>query len=393
LAFGLAITLLDALVAVPMTLTQARLESLRFVLTNLVMSIARLGLNVFFIAGLHCGIWGIFYAQAIVMGVSIIYLTYRELRLGSLSPDTVKWREILRFCLPLVPTGIIAFIYNASGWFAIIYIGPYGGEEAAYWAFGLYALAGRLMQVSAVMGTKPMQQVWTVEMYDLYKESNASSLFGNFALRLLCVHTFAVLFISLFALEIVRIMCGSSYYAATSLIPLWGLWTLLATFCQQMNNTFFITRKTNYNFFCNLSALPFIFLFLYLLVPHWGVTGAIVALCFANIFYAGFLYFFTQRFFYVRYPFGKLAMLFVITLFCYGLSLLCGSGVEEFTTLSKGEKIMNLWSHIQWFSFIAKLGIMFLWGVLIWFSGILSQEDKALILRVVQRGLQRLHMR
>jgi O-antigen/teichoic acid export membrane protein len=97
LAFGLAVTLLDALVAVPMTLTQARLESLRFVLTNLTMGVTRLGLTIYFVAGLRWGILGVLYAQAIVAFVSIIYLTSRELRLGSLCPDTRKWKEILLF--------------------------------------------------------------------------------------------------------------------------------------------------------------------------------------------------------------------------------------------------------------------------------------------------------
>jgi O-antigen/teichoic acid export membrane protein len=384
LAFGLAVTLLEALVAVPMTLTQARLESLRFVLTNLSMSLARLGLCIYFVAGLRLGIWGVLYAQAIVLVVSATYLTCRELRIGSIYPDTTKWREILWFCLPLVPNGILAFIYGASGRVSVLNFGPYEGESVAMGAVGLYALASRLMSVSAYMGVRPMQQVWTAEMYEIYKKPDASQVFGNFMLRLLCIQTFAALFISLFSSEIVRVLCDTSYHDAALLIPLFGLFSILALFANQMNNTFFITRKTNYNFFCTLFALPFVLLFMYLLVPRWGITGAIIAYIFAYIVYAGFIYFFTQRLFYVRYPFGKMAILLAITVLCYHLSLLCGSGIElspltaeQFQELSKWEKVMDAWNRFQWHSIIAKMGVMVLWGVLTWLSGILSHGDNA----------------
>jgi O-antigen/teichoic acid export membrane protein len=196
LAFGLAVTLFEGLVTVPMTLTQARLESLRFVLTNLAMALSRLGLCIYFVAGLHWGLWGIFAAQAIVLIVFGIYLTCRELYIGSIVPDTSKWREILCFCLPLVPNGIFAFVYTSAGWYSIRHMGPYADELAALAAVGLFGLASQLMNIAPYLGVRPMQQVWTAEMYEIYKTPEASSVFGNFTLRLLCIQAAAVLFIS-----------------------------------------------------------------------------------------------------------------------------------------------------------------------------------------------------
>jgi O-antigen/teichoic acid export membrane protein len=207
-------------------------------------------------------------------------------------------------------------------------------------------------------------------------------------LRLLCVQTCAALFISLFSLEIVRIMCDSSYHDVAPLVPLFGVYSILTLIAGQMNNTFFITRKTNYNLYCTMFILPFVFLFMYLFVPRWGMTGAILAYILTYIPYIGIIYFLTHRLFYVRYPFGKMAMLLAITVFCYGLSTLCGTGVGEFTALSKWDKIINIWYHLQWLSVLAKMGVMVLWGVLVWFSSILSQEDKALAIRVLNRGLR-----
>jgi len=399
LAFGLTIILLEALIAVPMTLTQARLESLRFVLTNLAMAFSRLVLSIYFVAWLEWGIWGFLYAQAIVVIVSSIYLTYRELRIGSIYPDTTKWKDILKFSLPLVPTGILAFIYEASGRIAVLHIGPYENEAAALGAVGLFALANRLMSVSQFMGVAPIRQVWMVERYDIYKKPDASYVFGNFALRLLCVQAFAVLFISVFSVEIVRTLCAPGFHDAAPLIPLLGLYFTLLLLAMQMGGTFSITRKTHYQMFCTAFMLPFALLFMYLLVPRWGVTGAIFAQILAYIAYVGIIYFVTQRLFYVRYPFGKIAILSIITVFCYGLSLLCGHGIvlntmppEEFAELTRWGKMVDAWNRIQWLSNFAKAGILCLWGALVWFSGVLLQEDKALALRVFKRGLYKLRL-
>ena len=399
LAFGLTIILLEALTAVPMTLTQARLESLRFVLTNLAMGLSRLVLCIYFVAGLEWGIWGFLYAQAIVVIVSGIYLTYREFRIGSIYPDTTKWKDILLFSLPLVPNGIFAFIYIASGRISVLNIGPYEGEIAAMGAVGLYALANRLMSVSRFLGVVPMQQVWTVEMYEVYKRPDASCVFGNFAHRLLCIQAFAVLFISIFSLEIVRTLCASDFHAAAALIPLFGLYSILTLFTVQMNNTFFITRKTHYNMLCTVCTLYFAILFMCHFVPRWGITGAILAYILTHIAYCGIVYCVTQRIFRVRYPFGKIAILLTITALCYTLSLLCGHGIalntmtaDEFAELSRWEKIIDAWDRIQWLTNIAKMGIMCLWGVLIWFSGVLSNEDKTLALQVFKKGLKKLRL-
>jgi len=399
LAFGLTVILLEALIAVPMTLTQARLESLRFVLTNLAMAVFRLGLCIYFVVGLEWGIWGFLYAQAIVTVVFGIYLTYRELRIGSIYPDTTKWRAILLFSLPLVPNGILAFIYGASGRMSVLHIGPYGDEIAAMGAVGLYALADRIMKASQFMGVVPMQQVWTVEMYEVYKRPEAPYVFGNFMLRLLCVQALAVLSISIFSSEIVRTLSGPYFHDAALLVPLFGLFSILILFANQMNNSFFITRKTNYLMFCTAFALPFVLLFMYFFVPRWGITGAIIAYILAYIAYVGIVYCVTQRLFYVRYPFGKMAILLIITVFCYALSLLCGHGIvlntmppEEFAELSRWEKMVDAWDRIQWLSNFAKAGILCLWGALVWFSGVLLREDKVLLIRVFKRGLQKLRL-
>ena len=90
-------------------------------------------------------------------------------------------------------------------------------------------------------------------------------------------------------------------------------------------------------------------------------------------------------------------MLLTITVLCYMLSLFCGSGIElsvltieQWGELSRWEKVQDAWGRVRFLPVVGKMGVMFLWGVLVWFSGILSQEDKALAIQIVKRGLQKL---
>jgi hypothetical protein len=138
-------------------------------------------------------------------------------------------------------------------------------------------------------------------------------------------------------------------------------------------------------------------LLMYLLVPRWGIMGAAIAWMFSQAIYAGIVYGFTQRLFFVHYPFGRMAALLAITFFCYGVSLFCGHGIElsslsaeQFKTLSRGEKIVDAWDRIQWFSLIARMGVFLLWGILIWFSGVLFADDKAAVIRILKKGLRKI---
>ena len=391
LVFGMTAIFLESLVAVPMALFQVRFESIRFVLINLTMLLLRLTLCIYLVVWLQMGIWGVLFSQFAINLVFGVMLTMIELFRFPARPDFSLLWPIVRFVWPFIPVGIVGFCCGNMDRFFLTNYGPYTDSEYALAKIGLYALAFRLMDFASVLGASPMQRVWTAQMYDIHKQTGAETVFGNYSLRIVFVQMFFVLGISIFASEIVRTLCSPAYFAAAHIMPIAGLYTCFLIFMNQLESIFYITRKTQYKLINLIILLPITFVLMYLLVPPLGILGAAIAFALATLANCVTLFFITQHFFAVRYPFKRLVILFAISTLCYLLSTFFGSGIEissltelQFDELTKWEKLTNAFSRIHYFPLIWKACCIFLWCGLIWVSGVLLPEDKEMIAKNIR---------
>ncbi|MCL2743988.1 MAG: lipopolysaccharide biosynthesis protein [Planctomycetaceae bacterium] len=398
LAFGLSVALLDPLLGIPMMLMQARLESVRYVLTSWTTMFVRVGLNVLFLGVFHWGIWGVYMSSLITIGTMSIVLTYREFTIGSMRPDFSKWKEVLKFCLPFIPTSIIAFVYENAGRFAIIQFNPYGTAEAALAAIGVYAMSRKLVKMAG-FGTRPLMQVWMSTMYEVKKQDDAASVFGHFALRMLCVHSFFVLGIATFASEIIRAVCDPKYYEAVHLVPVFAVAALITTFGSNMEQTYYIERKTYWKPLIVTIALISTMIFLPLLFKY-GIFGVALTAAITTFISSVATYLTTQQFFKVRYPFGKIFLLLTMTAGFYAVSCCFGNAVtlgnitfEELSNLSKWNRVVFLFLHIDWLIVAVKFAIIGIWCLTLWKSGILSDSDKRFAVQSLKKIKDKLFRR
>ena len=397
LAFGMTAVFLEPLVAIPMALYQVRLESIRFVLTNLTMLVLRLGLCIYLVVWLEMGLWGFLFSQYVVSVVFGLTLSTRELLLHPAKPDFSLTRPIFQFCWPFIPLGVINFFCGNTDRFFMLNYGSYADSASALAAVGLYALAYRLAGFASTLGASPMQQVWTAQMYDIHKQPDAIYVFGNYALRIVFVQTFFVLGISVFATEIVQTLCDSSYSEAARIVPIAGLYTCFLTAMNQLESIFYITRTTQYKLINLVILLPVTIVLMYLLVPSYGIMGAAVAYTSATLINCVALFFITQRFFSVRYPFKRFTMLFVVTASCFLLSMIFGSGIEiselaksAFEQMTRWEKISDAFSRIRYFPLVWKTCCCLLWCGLVWTSGVLLTDDKEMVTQNLKKLLKKI---
>ncbi|MDR3111534.1 MAG: lipopolysaccharide biosynthesis protein [Planctomycetaceae bacterium] len=391
LLFGLTTAFLDTLIGVPLALTQARLESVRYIMITSSMLVARVALCVYFIAFLKLGIWGALGSQFIVTIVFGVLLTIREARIGLCLPDLSKLNDIIMFSLPFIPVGILFFFYTNADRYFVLTSDYYAEPKTALAAIGLYVLAERLVGFANVFGSMPMNTVWSAEMYDIYKQLDASEAFGRFTLRIMCVHTFCVLGICTFSTELILAICDNSYRRAIDLVPLFGVMSCLTQLSLQAENTFYITRKTYYKIVNNTAALPLVLLLMYILVPRYGIMGAAIALTITKFFSTVVTYVITLRLFRVKYPLTRFMLLFAVTAWCFWMSSIFGNDAElqtmtttEFDVLTKWEKLQNVWERMR-IPLAWKTGVMIMWLAMVWFTGILSREDKETIAGWIKR--------
>ncbi|MDR3183249.1 MAG: hypothetical protein LBT89_10110, partial [Planctomycetaceae bacterium] len=367
LAFGLTVALCETLVGVPMALMQCRLESVRYVLTSWTMMFVRIALNILFLVVFHWGIWGVFAATFIVVAVSGVILTLRELYISSCRPELSKWKDVLKFCLPFLPNGILHFCFINSDRLFLVNFGPYETTTAAYAALGLYGVALRAFATAKTFGFSPMGQVWTAMMFGIRKQSDAKYVFGHFALRMLCAHAFFVLGIGVFASEAIVGVCDPTYYGAVKLFPILAVWSILEIFVWLMEQTYYIEKKTYWKPLTPGVGLPCILVLLWFLVP-FGITGVAYAFLAAQCICAAVVFTVTQHFFRVAYPYGKIGMLLGVTALIYALSFVCGNAVglggltiDELGDLPKWQRVYHLLWHIDWGIITIKAVIIALW--------------------------------
>jgi O-antigen/teichoic acid export membrane protein len=396
LSFGITTALVETLTAIPLALMRARLESVCYVLTTWAMMFARVGLCILFVAVLHRGLWGVFWSSFIVVSISSVILTCREFRLGSLRPDFSKWKDISAFALPFIPICVISFIGDNAGRYMLIRYNPYDDAAAALAAIGLIALAVRLVGMADTFGSSPLRQVWYAVMYDVRKQDDAPYAFGHFALRIFFAHSFFVLGIAVFAPEVIRGICAPSYHNALLLVPIVAVQSLLRTFVGNMEQTYYIERKTHWKILNVCVYAAAIFVFLYFLIQY-GITGVCLSMLFAQTAAAVVNYFNTQQFFCVRYPFGRIMLLFGITAAAYWTATSAGNAVslgnitfEELSEFSKRERILFLLMNLNYPIFLVKAGIIILWFLLVWNSGILSKGDKEFAVSMFNKALHKI---
>ena len=93
-AFGMIAMLLEITTAVPLTLIQARVESLFYISVMMAMFLFRVTLVITAVAVLHWGIWGIMGASALTSILFGAFLTWRELVRGSVRLDFTRFIAI-----------------------------------------------------------------------------------------------------------------------------------------------------------------------------------------------------------------------------------------------------------------------------------------------------------
>ncbi len=213
--------LLEPLSQIPLTLIQARVESVRFVSITLTQFVVRVGLCVLFVKCLDGGVTGALGATALMGAVFGLGLCTRELLRGPARPDLGQLRALLRFALPLMPGGLCFFLLHHGDRFFLL---RYCGTEDV----GTYALGYKLALAAGMFSLSPLYMVWSAHMYKEAKAADAPVVFGTVFTRILASYLLVALGLALFQDEVVIVLGGAPYARASAIVAP----VLLAYFCQ-----------------------------------------------------------------------------------------------------------------------------------------------------------------
>ena len=286
-------------------------------------------------------------------------LTTRELLRGLAWPSAHHITGLIRFAVPLMPGGLCFFLlHNGDRFFLKHYASL---KEVVASMLGLQA-GGTTV---GIFSLNPLYMVWSARMYSVAKLPEAPVVFGQMFTRILAAYAFVGLGMCLFGDVAIAILGGTRYARASIVIAP----VLLGCMCQGavslMDAGLYVRHRSAVKLGVTLAGTAVMLILYRVLIPPYGGMGAALATLGGFAFLAGLTWLVTQRIFPVRYEWGRLVLMLAMAV---GLWLL-GQALPAAT-----------------WALPARAGLWLLAPVLMWFSGLMTVEEKTYVRQLVRQG-------
>jgi O-antigen/teichoic acid export membrane protein len=264
---------------------------------------------------------------------------------------------MIRFSLPFIPTGLCFFILNSGDAFFLV---QYHGAAV----FGIYAIAYKISNAVVMLATQPLIQVWNTWMYDAYKQTDRSEVFGRAATRVLSSLALGGTLLFMFKEELFTIIGQGKYLPAAAFVaPL-----IFAQFFLRLGNfcdsAFYVTQKTSYKPYIAAASTVVMLAAYWLLIEPFAGMGAAIATLVGFLFHFMVSLLVSRRVFRIQFEWDRLlGLLGISTLLCF-LSVLVGDGMDA----------------LPW-----KILLALAWPACIWATGLLSPAERQYIGKVVRQ--------
>jgi O-antigen/teichoic acid export membrane protein len=145
------------------------------------------------------------------LAVYFVLLGYRRFQLG-LEFDRPLFRQMQRFGLPLVPSGLALWAIDFSSRFFLVKLK--GAEEVGLYSVGVRISAAILLLLIA------LRTAWPAFAYSIKDDTEAKRTYGFVLTYVLFISCWVALALSLLAPWIVRVLTAPAYYEGADVVPL-----------------------------------------------------------------------------------------------------------------------------------------------------------------------------
>ena len=232
-----------------------------------------IGLNVLFLAVFHWGIRGYVLSTTAANLLTTALLIWkarlwRDLRPG---PKRGLRRQMLRYCVPLIPTAIFWWIMGVSDRYMVKW---FLGSDAN----GIYAVAYKIPTILTILATVFMD-AW--QLSAIAESSGDRQAHLRFYGRIWDAFASAVFLCAggIIALSplLIRILADEPYYDAWRYIPMLTLSMAAAAFSNFMGSVYVVTKKSTASFWTSLVGAGTNILLNLWLIPRIRLQGAAAA--------------------------------------------------------------------------------------------------------------------
>ena len=232
-----------------------------------------IGLNVLFLAVFHWGIRGYVLSTTVANLITAGMLVWRaqlwrDVRLTS---KRSLRQQMLRYCVPLIPTAVFWWIMGVSDRYMVKY---FMGSDAN----GIYAVAYKIPTILTILATVFMD-AW--QLSAIAESSGDRKAHLRFYGRVWDTFASAVLLgaggIIALSPVLIRVLAEEAYYSAWRYIPMLTLSMAAAAFSNFMGSVYVVTKKSTASFWTSLVGAVTNVVLNLLLIPRIGIQGAAAA--------------------------------------------------------------------------------------------------------------------
>mgnify|MGYP002623245874 FL=1 len=269
-------------------------------------------MNFILIMGFGMGIEAILISNVAASGATLILLLPTILKNIEFTFNRELFSELFRFSLPYIPAGISANIMQVINRPILLYL----TDEKTVGIFTANYKLGIIMMLFVTV----FDFAWRPFFLNHAKEPNAKKIFAKVMTLFIAVGCFVTLTTSVFLPEIVQIF-GESYRSGYYIVPLILFAYIFNGIYVNLMPGIYFEKKTKYLPLITGGAALINVLANIALIPLMGMMGSAIATLLSYISMAAGLFFVAQKFYPIKYEYGKIFMLFISLFASFGIFL------------------------------------------------------------------------
>jgi O-antigen/teichoic acid export membrane protein len=325
---------------IPFHVLRMQQRAREFSLLAFARSAAALVLRLWLVVGLGYGVMGVVVADLVVTVVLLAVMVRWFAPLIRPVFSTEVLRESLAFGLPRVPHGFAQQVIAVGDKFILTFFVPLS-------ELGLYGMGVSVGLIQKVF-LAAFEYAWAPFYYATVKEPGAERVFSAVTTYGVAILALMTAGLAAIAADLLHVVTRGQYTAAAGIVA----WTSLGVFFQGVylmtSIGLNITRRTRYYPVATATAAAANIGLNLVLIPRYGIIGAAYANGLAYATQAAIAYYFSQRFYPVRYESGRLARVVGAALLAYAAGRLLPAMDHLLGVFVRGTTVVVVMSAALW---------------------------------------------
>lgn len=302
----------DAIALVPFAYLRLNNKAKVFAAFKIINVVINVAMNFILIVGFGMGIEGILISNVVASAATVVLLLPIILKNIEFSFNKELFSELIRFSIPYIPAGISANIMQVINRPILLYL----TDEKTVGIFTANYKLGIIMMLFVTI----FDFAWRPFFLNHANEPDAKRIFAKVMTLFVAVGCFVTLTTSVFLPEIIKIF-GESYRSGYQIVPLILLAYIFNGIYVNLMPGIYFEKKTKYLPLITGGAALINVLANIVLIPILGMMGSAIATLISYMSMATGLYFVAQKFYHIKYEYGKIITLFITLFASFGIFL------------------------------------------------------------------------